>query len=288
MEEKNTHINDLGGIIPPHSLGVNPFEVPSNFFEKQKEEILNQIQLEKSNVFDSFSSNSVPDNYFQSLENNILNRINEIKLKEQVNSEGDGFAVPVDYFSDLSHRIQDRVNEENLESIATTDGFAVPDVYFTSLESAIQSKIAEQNIRDYADQDGFVAPTSYFEDLENKILLRVKQIDEPAKVDTPVVSLSKWRTNWSKYSAAAVILLIGIGTYLSFSDNPSEQVEIATTVDLQKISDAELVNYLAQESNSQELIQLTQLIDAKPSELIEQLESDINDEDIEEYLNYML
>lgn len=288
MEHRNTNIDDLGGEKLSHSLGVNPFGVPANFFEQQQEEILNQIQLEKRELAEPSSTQSIPENYFQGLESNILNRISEIKLKEVVSSQNDGFAVPEDYFNNANKQILNIVKEEKLKETVTDAGFGVPDGYFTSLTDSIALKISEQKIKNLVEKDGFMVPKSYFEDLEDNIVNKTNE--ESTNNDTPIIPLSKKRNIWTRYSAAAAVLLIGVGTYFTLTDNnTSDSNEIvSTTVELQKISDAELVNYLAQVSNTDELMQLSTIIHETSDMSTKQIETDIKNEDIEEYLNYML
>lgn len=287
MEHRNTNIDDLGGGKLSHSLGVNPFRVPQNFFVQQNEEIINQIQLEKKDLVDPSNLLKVPEGYFDGLENSVLNKIREAKLKEQLTSKEDGFKVPSDYFEQSNSSILDKIRESKLKEIVTDPGFEVQDSYFSSLTESITTKILEQKLKDHSKNDGFSVPNNYFEDLENKIKSNTTKLHE--RRETPIISLTERKRNWPKYSAAAVILLISIGSYFSIVDNnkPKEQ-EVATTITLQEVSDEELVNYLAQVSNTDELMQLSEIVLEKEEEAPKRIDTDINKEDIEEYLNYML
>lgn len=287
MEHRNTNIDDLGGGKLSHSLGVNPFGVPENFFVQQNEEIINQIQLEKKDLVDPYNLLKVPEGYFDGLENSVLNKIREAKLQEQLTFKADGFSVPSNYFKQANTSILDKISELKLQEIVSHTGFEVPDSYFSSLTESITTKVLELKLKEHSKNDGFGVPNNYFEDLQNKIISATTTLDKPQ--ETPIISLNERKTNWSKYSAAAVILLISIGSYFSLVDNniPKEQEE-ASTITLQKVSDEELVNYLAQVSNTDELMQLSEILLEKEEKSLKRIDTDIKEEDIEEYLNYML
>lgn len=102
MEKKYTH-NDLnGGKGLPESLGVNPFTVPDDYFERLNRRTLQRCQHngEPEVTF------PVPAGYFTQLQDRILSRIAEEKLREKVSEPG--FTVPGDYFSALQKATIDR------------------------------------------------------------------------------------------------------------------------------------------------------------------------------------
>ncbi|MCI0922164.1 hypothetical protein [Sphingobacterium rhinopitheci] len=315
MEEKNTYTDDFGAFKLPDYLGINPFVVPEDYFEHQKEEIINQIKVENRLTSSLNTKKNIPEGYFAELEHNILAKISEIKLKDEINS--DGFEIPDNYFIKLEESIQTRIFEAQLKDKISNIGFEIPSDYFNSLESSITSKIAENNLKlvtsndgfstptsyfetladrikdnitvdrlsDTLSSDGFVTPTNYFENLEQKIIAKIENDN------TPIITLPK-RTNWSRYSAAAVLLLIGIGSYFAVNNNTLFQSTIAeeslTRTSLQNISDDELVSYLAQVSDdSDQLLHLSKMIDNKSDASIK-FNSELEDDVIEEYLNYML
>lgn len=320
MEE---HMDDLGGHKLPNSLCVTPFLTPESFFDNQEKEIFNQIELEKIRL-SNLDTLNVPEDYFNTLENNILSKISEIKLKEQIGEEN--FGVPENYFEELSFGIDNKIKESNLKSLVSEDGFQIPDAYFTTLEQAIQHKISKENIKSIVGNSvGMFTPNAYFENLEENIKSKIQfneQVEKnPEKIfSTPehyfenlsadifakinrerntefnppiITTLPNRRNSWLKYSAAAVVILLGIGSYFSIQtneklDSNTVQQNAANSLDLQKISDDELINYLAQVSDDDaDLLHLTKIIEEKNGKKL-QFKSTIEDDDIEEYLNYML
>lgn len=320
MKEKKTYDDDLEDTILPQSQRTTPFIVPLDFFDQQAKEIKSQVELEKKSIILSIPEDTVPEFYFETLENNILTRINELKLKEKINTEG--FSIPEDYFSQLSNTIHSSVFIEDLKSTISDNDFETPKDYFSTLEDSIVANIAAESFKDKVTTDGFDIPSSYFKNLESTILSKValdrltenshneeftvpadyfdkaeKKILETIKDttevrDTPIISLPKHRVNWSKYAVAATILLISISAILSFfttenAYNPLQRKQLVSAIDLQGVSDEELVDYLAQISDDDDLMHLSQMVEDKVSERL-QSDEDIKTEDIEDYLNYML
>lgn len=320
MNENNTYAGDFGDKHLPDSMRENPFVVPLNFFENQKQQIINVIALNQLSIENSEPQFSVPTDYFQSLENNILSKIAAIKLQNKVDE--DGFGLPDNYFNELEDSIKVRVSESNLKSTIKESGFEVPSDYFASLEDSITVRRIEEQLSTQIKSDGFAVPSNYFDNLEESIsqtiyLEKVASLDKENEFKIPnqyfetlenrilekVTTISKGESPkrfilpkrtinyWTAVSSAAVALMIGIGTYLSINKNtdaqPTETILANAELNLHNISDDELVKYLAQESEGDDLLQLTQIVQDDSEESLN-LKKDLNDEDIEEYLNYML
>jgi len=325
MKENNTYNEELGGKNLPDSLRVNPFAIPTNFFAEQENQILHQIMLESLRDFnENDESNAteakVPEGYFDTLENNIFAKIAEQDLKDQVSEEG--FIVPDQYFEQFGQTIEVRLAEENLKSFSPTLEYQIPEDYFAKAEEGIFAKIAEQNLRDTIGNDtGFTVPTEYFTqataEIEDRILIEkwskdlgkehfavptgyfdqlsdnilAKTVgDIPEKVK--VITLPK-RPIWKKYAAAAVAIIVGSGAYFGLQNsnsNPQLQQQVASSdVNLENISDEEILGYLAQVSEGEDLIQLAEFAsDDYNDDEKTQLDSNIDDDEIEDYLNYML
>lgn len=321
MKEKNTYNEALGGNNLPDSLRVNPFTVPENFFDDQARSILSQIDIEKAAKAHDKEPFTVPEGYFETLEDRIFTKIKEADLKDKVPT--DGFAVPAAYFDNLTQDIEARIAEEKLktvvpslaykvpenyfdeaendiyakiyelklrDSIGTTDGFAVPENYFEESAAAIEANIhAEKWMKTLGKETPYTVPVGYFEKSADAILAKTIGAD---KQDTPVRTLPSRRIiAWKKYvAAAAALFLVGVGSYIGLSSlNKDKEVSTYahTDLNLDNVSDEEILNYLAQVSDGADLIQLTQLVSDSNQESI-QLDADIEAEDIEEYLNYML
>jgi len=88
---------------------VNPFVVPSGYFESLSEEVNARILIESAR--------------FETAEE---------------------FNIPANYFENLSSRIEERIAIEDIQSIVPFTGFSVPETYFTDLSERIQSKLTEQ------------------------------------------------------------------------------------------------------------------------------------------------
>jgi len=323
MKEKETYDDGIGDKFLSKSLRTTPFVVPTDFFAEQEEKIKSQIQLDKNIPSFSYSTAEVPENYFDNLEGNILNRIKEQKLKDIVKTDGytvpenyfdqlpdsipvhafelelkstittDGFDVPKDYFSTLAESITSANEIDNLKARISADGFTVPSSYFEDLEHAIYAHIAIDNLPKNVNTDGFTVPVDYFENAEKHIIKLIQPDNvETRKENTPVVSLSKRRISWSKFAAAAAILLFAIGGLISFftadeAYNPVQRKQLISAIDIEGVSDQELVDYLSQVSDDTDLMQLSEIVEDNAQEQLQSSE-EIKTEDIEDYLNYML
>ncbi|WP_159637441.1 hypothetical protein [Sphingobacterium composti Ten et al. 2007 non Yoo et al. 2007] len=326
MKEINTYNEELGGKNLPDSLRVNPFFTPQDFFEEQENVILNQIRLYSAvgnHNEDSLpnATSAVPDGYFDTLENSIFAKIAEHSLKDKVAQ--DGFSVPEQYFYNLNQNIESAVAEEYLKSQVPTLDFETPIGYFDNAEEQIFAKIAEINIQENVGKEtGYIVPNQYFEHSANEIEATIKldqwsrksennsfhvpvgyfeqlttsildKTTNASKKETSIIVFPKL-TNWRKYSAAAAIaLLVGIGSYFGIqnisSTSQMQQHIITTDVNLENISDEEILSYLAQVSEGGDLIQLAEFAsDVNIVEENAQLDSNIEDDEIEDYLNYML
>lgn len=320
MAEKKTYTDDLGANQLPECLRMNPFTIPIGFFKQQEEEISRHIKLENRLKASETNKEAVPENYFNELQNSILARISEVNLKEKVDSEGfeipdnyfstmeaniqnrlfeddlkskikdSGFDTPADYFSTLQHSISTQIVEVELKLHVANDGFNVPSAYFETLEDNIKNNVFVDKISNTLSDGSLVVPSGYFENLENRITAKIHS-DIPVKEDnTPIITLPK-RTNWLQFSAAAAVLLIGIGSYFVINNNtktPTPSIAHTTTQNLQGISDEELVSYLAQVAEDDvQLVNLSKIMEDKNDEPLD-INSKVEDDEIEEYLNYML
>jgi len=84
---------------------------------------------------------TVPSAYFESLNENL----NTLAKLESVRFENeDEFNLPENYFNQLAEKIEDRIAMEAIQNMAHTEGFKVPDAYFTSLTERINLRIEEK------------------------------------------------------------------------------------------------------------------------------------------------
>ena len=317
MKDVNTYNEDLENNNLPASLRVNPFVVQDNFFDDQQKAILNQIGIENKVLNSKPQSESIPPNYFEGLENSILARIAESNLKEIVSETG--FTTPTNYFENFNDHLLTKISESYLKEVIVEDGFDVPANYFENLEKDLEISIAEENLKTSIISDGFDVPSAYFEESLDLIMLTAK-LDLPKesglvspqgyfdklesniskkitlsdKSETKVIKMPSSKGNWYKYGAAAITLIIGASSYLFLnkSDQSIDNSEIAYSqnVDLGNVSDDEILNYLAQVSEDDDLVQLTKIIDNQDASNQNdiKIDQDIENKEIEDYLNYML
>ena len=323
MKENNTYNEELGGKNLPDSLRVNPFLTPNNFFQNQAEQIFSSIRMEdfvqKENVSESENATKigVPEGYFDHLSDQIFSKIKIQQLKEQIPS--DGFTLPEEYFKQLPLDIESKIAEDNLKSIAAKLDYQVPADYFETSQEQIIAKLAEQSLfdqvgkennftvpEDYFEnsiseiesavfieklqntigKDNFNVPVGYFEQLSESILAKTSV---SKKQETNILTLPK-RTNWKKYSAAAaIVLLLGTASFWGLQrNNLSSSNQLANSdINVENVSDEEILSYLAQVSDGEDLIHLAEYV-SDTNEETTQLDSEIENEEIEEYLNYML
>jgi hypothetical protein len=276
MKENNTYHEGMETNNLPDSLRVNPFVVPKNYFNGLNEAITSQIKLESSHKKDL----AVPLGYFEKLQENILIKIAEEKLRDQIQT--DGFGHPDDYFSSLQNDILLKVSENKLKSIVTQDGFQTPSLYFSEFNDQISAKIITENLKHVVPTDGFEAPNSYFETLTTTI---TKTIHVESASDLPTednIRFIKKKISWSKYAiAASLIGILGIGSYFVIQSSSLQQEQ----KNLSHVSDQEIINYLAQTGNGDDLLYVAKYIDEKD---IVGTNGKIKDEDIEDYLKYTL
>lgn len=291
MNEKNTYFDDLGSNNLPESIRINPFVVPSDFFSQQEEEILNQIKLQEQVKPELNLETSIPSNYFAELENSIIAKISEQNLKEMVPT--DGFTTPENYFDSFEVNIKNSILIDELKTQISDTGFVTPDNYFSTLEDSINNKISENELKSLIQQDGFTVPSNYFVALEQSVLDKVEDNNRIEDNITPIITLTKRKTNWAKYSAAAVLLLIGIGSYFGLTDssllsNQGTNNFVTGSTNFEKVSDEELVHYLAQVSDdANDLLYLAEMVKEENDKPL-QLKQEVDEDDIKEYLNYML
>lgn len=83
----------------------------------------------------------VPSGYFESLTDVINSRI-LIELARFESAEK--FNIPSDYFQKLPTQIEERIVLETIQSLVPSTGFTVPEAYFTDLSDRIQTKLTQQ------------------------------------------------------------------------------------------------------------------------------------------------
>lgn len=315
MKEKNTYNQELGSNNLPDSLRVNPFLTPKNFFLEQESHILNQIKIDQKIIDLAAKENDNLDNYFDKLEDSIFAKITESELKEKISDTG--FTVPENYFSQLEEDIDIQIKQDHLRELVPTLDYEVPSDYFSTTEQEIFSKIYQSNIDDIVGKnDGFQVPENYFETSQSEIEA-IAKIDSIKKdfFSVPQAYFDKLNKNildktiskqesasnivelprtfhWKKYAAAAAVtLIVGVGAYFGIqnANNNSTDYLAANTAEpnFENLSDDEIINYLAYVSEGEDLFDLAEFISNDIDDNL-QLDTEIEEDKIEDYLNYML
>ena len=178
------------------------------------------------------------------------------------------FAVPSAYFESLNENL---ITLAKLESVRfeNEDEFNLPENYFNQLAGRIEDSIAIETIQDLAPSEGFKVPDAYFTNLTERINSRIEEKKAPAKLKNMVPS-------WMRYSAAAsIVFVIGIFLYFNSSSYVFNQ-------QLSKVPDQDIINYLQLHStvNDNQYI-----IENISEDGLQQVSTDVSEEDIEQYIN---
>ncbi|MFZ4863193.1 hypothetical protein ACL9RF_13530 [Sphingobacterium sp. Mn56C] len=296
MKEKDTYNECSSKTILPDSLRQSSFVVPENFFIEQQQHILNEIKLP---AIQDITTSVLPDDYFDQLSQTIQNKIAEDRLKDLIPK--DGFSIPTGFEAHLQQSILAEVAEVKLKQNVAEDGFATADNYFSTSAAQLMTQI---KVHDWKKQENpFTVPNNYWHTLENNILGAINPASSDA-VNTPKIVPLAPKRNWINYisgAAAAVMLLMGAAVYfmwqqtaavtedsLQFASlSAADAADNVPTLALQNISDEDLVNYLAQVSEGEDLMHLAKFMVDNSDDSIH-LDNKVENEDIEEYLNYML
>lgn len=283
MNKKDTHNEQTREFLISDSLRVSPFSIPENFFSIQEKSIHAQVRIENLVRSTETTNYTVPEHYFDQLEEQILLKIAESKLKDKIPTLD--YEVSDGYFDGLTQSIQAKLVEQKLKESVSETGFDIPSDYFTDQKNALIAKISEGSLKSKVAEDGFIVPTHYFENLANSIQSAVL-----APEQTIIVPIAK-KSNWFSYAAAAaVVFIIGIGSYFALQQQtePTSFADVRSVKDnLRAVSDDEIVDYLAQISEGDELIHLTKMVEEETSTK-DQIDKNLDEEEIKEYLNYML
>ncbi|GAK96493.1 hypothetical protein JCM19294_2006 [Nonlabens tegetincola] len=148
------------------------------------------------------------------------------------------------------------------------NGFNIPDGYFDNLEFKLH-KIAEDTDRKQSMHGGFQAPEDYWEQLDKKLMNQPLPINDESK-RSKVISLLT--------PLLAVAATIAVLLYLFPTTNePSD--ELVTTDGL---TGTELADYLAPDDILSSDYQWAEIL---TDDFIEQVEVNVQDDDLHEYLN---
>lgn len=311
MKENNTYYDNMEGNNLPDSLRVTPFIVPDNYFNEQTNRLLFLAKLDSTSK-DQRAGFEVPESYFDELSEQIMSQVKIDQFQQH-----EGFEVPAGYFADLNDRIMQHVQIDQLQE----EQFTVPEGYFTNLSDSIMAKVSEDNLQEQVKESGFEIPDQYFETSTDQIMASIAVDDLKSKVQTdgfsvpmgyfdkltksildevedkkviqmpqptPTTGRKKSRpVIWIGAAAAAcVAAFVGVSTYNSDPNNVNSAATVANAqqVSLDEIPEDEIISYLASHSDGTDLAYYAEYI-YEPEESAA-IGSQIDDKDLEEYLNY--
>lgn len=271
MKETNTYHEGMDDLNLPESLRVNPFSIPSDYFEGLTANIKAHVRFDA--IDHDKASFSVPSNYFDNLSETIHAQVNIAVRFDQ--EENTSMAVPANYFEQLTASIQ---SQAKLASLQDNEPLTVPSNYFETLSAQVQHRIQEEKLKDKVVLTGFTTEEGYFDSLSTSITARIKQ---PEKViNFPQPRFQKW----IQYAAAAcVTTFLGVGSYYAVNSQDQQPVQ---QEQLASVSDAEILNYLAYSMDSNDLMYVMESIYQPNDE--EEVVKHVDEDDIKDYLKYML
>lgn len=288
MNQRDTYNERMEENNLPDSLRVTPFSTNEDFFAKQEERIRAEIRIGIHIPKLESNGYTVPEGYFEQLKESIFLKESERRLKEQASDLS--YQVPQNYFESLADSIRIKTSEINLKKSVVQSGFTVPSDYFSTLENRIILQRSEEFLRKNIPTDGYSTPTGYFQSLSGTIISKTSAHGKNEGLKT--IAIDRERSWFSYISAAAVLFLIGFGSYFALKQTPSSDASPnlltnTSNINLNDVGDEEILGYLAQISEGEELIHLTNFIEKEKTGQ-DHLDNSIDDEDIKEYLNYML
>lgn len=276
MKENNTYHDGMEGLNLPESLRVTPFVTPQKYFEELSANLIGQLGLE-GKIPPEEVPFSVPSDYFSQLTDRITTQTSITTITDKTAS----WETPTGYFENLVQHIQTRIRVEEIADRA--DDFTVPMGYFEQLNDSIQAKRSHENLRKAVATDGFAVPDGYFAKLSAELLAKTATREKaPVAGRTVVRRLNVQR--WMQWTAAAcVTTVLGLTSYNAVVDHNTVD---ATASHLAAVPDEEIINYLASSNTSDDMVYIMEYMYEPITE--ESVCSEVEDNDIEDYLNYML
>ena len=199
--------------------------------------------------------------------------------------KGNPFVVPEDYFVTLQKEIllKKRISQFG------DDSFIIPENYQDALRQDILAGVSEQKLKERLPVSMSDVPADYFNDLQKRILSQTvgkkaeKEISVEPLQKTPVKRLGIRK--WMPYAAAAAIT-VAISVFAIIEGVKTSQHKIATdyTAKIEIVSTDEIINYLASYSESGDLQHLSNQLQDRTFDIVD----DLSEQEIEAYLEYSL
>lgn len=214
----------------------------------------------------------VPENYFEQLASSVLSQTHLPYISHPKKTD---FSVPKNYFPQLTSDIQLRLKLEPYRDNEPE----VPADYFERLSARIQTKVFEEKLKAQIPNDGFAVSAGHNDTLRDRIIARTIE-EKPQKAKIRKLNFRLW----VQYAAAAcVAMVLGVLSYNLVDKGPEAKV---IESQLASIPDEEIFHYLSSSNNSDDIFYIMEYM-YQPNES-EGVCSKIEENDIEDYLNYML
>ncbi|WP_222984490.1 hypothetical protein [Flagellimonas meishanensis] len=154
------------------------------------------------------------------------------------------------------------------------NSFNTPEGYFEGFHDRLMDKINQEEIEEISvlipESDGFVVPDDYFETLSEKLTVKLAKTQSGK-----VIQLKPYKKFFYAAAAvAAVILLIFVPTWKS--DTPIAFEDLAST---------EIETYLNSSALDMSSYEIAEVISLESLELNDVLESELEEQNILDYLN---
>lgn len=221
----------------------------------------------------------------------LNNTSEEFCNEEFLNSIGkeNPFVVPDGYFDGLTEINQFHARlSSSITRFDTDKAFTTPENYFENSQENILNEIRLRSLISSENESEFEVPEGYFENLQLNTLNKIKQLsDEESEIkETPVVTLPKkqsaqpvWKT-WSRYAAAACILIVGALFFRNADLNEN-------SVNFESLSDDEITEYLYTYGGTGDLIYISNAMSLNYADASQDM-SDLSEEEIRWYLENSL
>lgn len=216
---------------------------------------------------------SSPDGYFEMLQDEILAQAKQAAFLENLPKKSP-FELPQSYFQTFESNLADKLIED---SWSKKNPFTVPDNYFDHFESDL---LAQLKLENTTKSNPYEVPSGYFESFEESLQHKIQSKPNQRAVIKPFR-----RTYANLAIAASLALFISIGFGILNRNTPQN-----FEMQLSKISDAEIENYLLEHQN--EFASDIETLNLNNEEELNKLEKDIfenqlNDLSADELSNYL-
>ncbi len=180
------------------------------------------------------------------------------------------FNVPDTYFENSYNQILNNVFIDSLKEKNEESGLIIPENYFNNLKKDIENGVFSIKSKETFKNESFKTPENYFTNAAIKILNKSEE-------DQQITPFKIIKFNVIRYAAAACVLLIcSLGVYFEYQKKQNISYQLS------KIPEAEIVNYLLQNADANDMPLIIENLDN--SSVFPVKNEKLTDKEIEEYL----